>query len=152
VSEVLPLVGERVPVALDVVGRPPQRPVAGDGVRYVGVVPSVAPWYEGAHAAVVPVHAGSGTRLKIVEALAYGRPVVSTGLGAEGLPVEAGTHYLRGDDAGAFAAALVDVAGRCEDREAGLAGMLGAGRAAVSGLFWPRIVDDLARAYLDEVT
>lgn len=150
VSDVLPLVRAKVPVTLEVVGRRPQRPVAGEGVRYVGVVPSVAPWYEGAHAAVVPVHAGSGTRLKMVEALAYGRPVISTGLGAEGLPVEAGTHYLRGDDAGDFASALLDVAARCERPEARLAGMLAAGRSAVSALLWPRIVEDLARAYLVE--
>ena len=150
VSDVLPLVRKKVPVIFDVVGSRPQRPVASEGVRYVGVVPSVAAWYERAHAAVVPVHAGSGTRLKIVEALAYGRPVISTGLGAEGLPVEAGTHYLRGDDAQNFAAALLDVAARCERPEAQLAGMLAAGQSAVSALLWRRIVENLARTYLDE--
>ena len=150
ISDVLPMVRQKMPVTLDVVGRPLQRPVASEGVRYVGVVPSVAPWYEGAHAAVVPVHSGSGTRLKIVEALTYGRPVVSTALGAEGLPVEAGTHYLCGDDTGEFAAALFDVAARCERPEARLTGMLAAGRSAVSALLWPRIVEDLAQAYLEE--
>jgi polysaccharide biosynthesis protein PslH len=121
VREVLPRLREQVPVTFDVVGLPPRRPVNAPGVGYVGPVESVTPWYERAHAVVVPVFEGSGTRLKIVEALAYGRPTVSTRLGAEGLPIRAGDHYWRADDPNAFVAALVDIAGQMERGDGQLA-------------------------------
>ena len=81
------------------------------GVRYVGRVPSVEPFYSASHGVVVPVFEGSGTRLKMLEAMAYGRPVISTSLGAEGLPVVAGEHFLQADDPESFAAAAVRLAG-----------------------------------------
>jgi len=92
VREVLPQLRERVPVELDVVGSPPLKPISAAGVRYHGRVPALQPWYERAHAVVVPVFEGSGTRLKMIEAMAYGRPVVSTPLGSEGLPVRSDEH------------------------------------------------------------
>jgi glycosyltransferase involved in cell wall biosynthesis len=55
---------------------------------------------------VVPLLAGSGTRVKILEAWAAGRPVVSTSLGAEGLPVRDGEHLLLADNPEDFAAAV----------------------------------------------
>ena len=97
----------RVPAEFDVVKYPPERPVTADGVRYIGPVASVEEWYERAHVAVVPVFEGSGTRLKIVEAMAKGRPVVSTRLGAEGLPIQAPKHYHQADDSEGFAAAIL---------------------------------------------
>jgi polysaccharide biosynthesis protein PslH len=57
------------------------------GVKVTGMVPDVRPFYHGALAAVVPLRTGGGTRLKILEAMAAGVPVVSTPLGAEGLDV-----------------------------------------------------------------
>jgi polysaccharide biosynthesis protein PslH len=78
-----------------------------------------------AEIAVVPLLAGSGTRLKILEAWAAGSPVVSTSLGAEGLPVEDGRHLLIADGAEAFAGAvsrlLEDCALRQEIAEGGRA-------------------------------
>ena len=59
-----------------------------------------------AQVAVVPILAGSGTRLKILEAWGAGRPVVSTHLGAEGLPAEDGRHLLLADGAEPFARAV----------------------------------------------
>ena len=52
----------------------------------------------------MPLLVGGGTRLKIYEAMAMARATVSTTIGAEGLPVEPGTHYLQADDPEAFAA------------------------------------------------
>ncbi len=78
-----------------------------------------------AKVAVVPLLAGSGTRLKILEAWAAGLPVVSTTLGAEGLPVRDGHHLLIADDPGSFAAkvsALLESAS--ERRRIGAAGRL----------------------------
>lgn len=59
-----------------------------------------------AKVAIVPLLAGSGTRLKIIEAWASGRPVVSTHLGAEGLPVQPGRNILLADDPAGFANAV----------------------------------------------
>jgi glycosyltransferase involved in cell wall biosynthesis len=56
--------------------------------------------------ALAPLRAGSGTRLKILEAFALGVPVVSTGLGHEGLEVTPGEHLLSADDAETFVAAV----------------------------------------------
>lgn len=64
------------------------------GVEVTGTVPEVAPYYEEALAAVVPLLSGAGTRLKILEAMAASVPVVSTPLGAEGLDVLPGENIL----------------------------------------------------------
>jgi glycosyltransferase involved in cell wall biosynthesis len=78
-------------------------------VVVTGSVPDVRPYLAGAAAMPVPLHAGSGTRFKVLEAFAAGLPVVSTMKGIEGLGLQAGTHYLRAETAAEFAAAL-DVA------------------------------------------
>jgi glycosyltransferase involved in cell wall biosynthesis len=70
-----------------------------------------------AKVAVVPLLAGSGTRLKILEAWAAGVPVVSTSLGAEGLPVRDGEHLLLADGAAAFADAVSRLLACTELRE-----------------------------------
>jgi polysaccharide biosynthesis protein PslH len=72
-------------------------------VRLVGAVPDVAPWYGGADAVIVPVRAGGGTRIKVLEAFRYGRPVVSTSIGVEGIAATAEEHVLLGDTPAAFA-------------------------------------------------
>lgn len=70
----------------------------------------VAPLYRQARVAVVPLHAGGGTRIKILEAFAAGVPVVSTTLGAEGLDVRDGEHLLIADRPDDFADACVRLA------------------------------------------
>ena len=100
-------------VAVDVVGSQPPPGVVELG-RIPGVtvhpdVPQVAPFYARAHAAVLPIRAGGGTRLKVLEAFAHGVPVVSTTIGAEGLAVEPGRHLLVADDPDALAAATANV-------------------------------------------
>lgn len=72
-----------------------------------GTVPDVRPWLWGARLSVVPLRIGGGTRLKIFESMAAGVPVVSTAIGAEGLPVEHDHHLLLADEGGAFADACV---------------------------------------------
>jgi sugar transferase (PEP-CTERM/EpsH1 system associated) len=64
------------------------------GVEVTGTVSDVRPYYAEAVAAIVPLRIGGGTRLKILEAMAAGVPVVSTALGAEGLPVTGGEDIL----------------------------------------------------------
>lgn len=65
-----------------------------DHVSYVEAPPSVEPLYVRAHVALVPIRAGGGTRVKILEAFAQGRPVVATFAAVEGLNVEPEVHYL----------------------------------------------------------
>jgi glycosyltransferase involved in cell wall biosynthesis len=80
---------------------------SGDSrIEVIGPVDDAIAELARAQVAVVPIRAGSGTRLKILEAWAAGVPVVSTRLGAEGLPVEGGEHLLLADDAARFAAAV----------------------------------------------
>jgi glycosyltransferase involved in cell wall biosynthesis len=79
------------------------------GVALHADVPTVVPWLERARAAVVPLRIGSGTRLKALEAMAAGRPVVGTSVGLEGLGIEAGTHAVVTDDPSSFAAGVVQV-------------------------------------------
>lgn len=103
-----------VPVAFEIAGGGASqelRKIAGDsGVDLAGPVPSVAACYEAAVAAVVPLRAGGGTRIKILEAFSYRRPVVSTPLGAEGLAVRDGQDILLAEGPDAFAQACVRLA------------------------------------------
>jgi glycosyltransferase involved in cell wall biosynthesis len=115
-EEIWPLVRRACPqVALDVVGAHPSPRVlrfAGrDGVRVVGEVPQVRPYYHDHRLMVAPIRAGSGTRLKILEAFAAGLPVVSTPLGAEGIEAVDGEHLLLAAAAADFARAVVRLLG-----------------------------------------
>ncbi len=101
---------------------------AGPGVTIVGPVDDLRPHLAAAAVVVVPLRLGSGTRLKILEAWAMARPVVSTALGAEGLDCVPGRHLLIADDPADFASAVLRIL-----REPGLADELGrAGRSLVS--------------------
>jgi glycosyltransferase involved in cell wall biosynthesis len=109
--DVFPLIRADVPDArLDIVGREPLPEVSAltrlEGVSVHPDVPSVVPWLESARVALVPVRIGSGTRLKALEAMAAGRPVVGTTVGLEGLDVEDGVHVLVADEPESLAAAV----------------------------------------------
>jgi glycosyltransferase involved in cell wall biosynthesis len=73
------------------------------GIQVIGTFESLTPLLETASIAVVPLRHGSGTRVKILEAFAYGLPVVSTTVGAEGLDVVDSESILIADDPGKFA-------------------------------------------------
>jgi glycosyltransferase involved in cell wall biosynthesis len=75
------------------------------GVVFSGYQADLAPFYARTAMAVVPLRAGGGTRIKILEAFGYGRPVVATTVGAEGLAVTHGENILLADNAPDFAAA-----------------------------------------------
>jgi glycosyltransferase involved in cell wall biosynthesis len=72
-------------------------------------VPDVRPYIERAAAFIVPIRIGGGTRLKIFEAMAMERPVVSTTIGAEGLPVRNGIDAMIADSPDSFADAVIRV-------------------------------------------
>ena len=112
VDAVLPRIRRDVPEAsLTVVGRNPtprlRRLGAQAGVRVTGTVDDVRPHVADAAVCVVPLRVGGGTRLKIFEALAMEKAVVSTSIGAEGLPVRSGEHAVIADDPVEFARAVV---------------------------------------------
>jgi sugar transferase (PEP-CTERM/EpsH1 system associated) len=112
--EIFPLVREAVPEAeLWIAGKEPPPEVAAlaalPGVTLTGYVPDLRPYLAQAAVVVVPLRFGAGTRLKILEAFAAGRPVVSTPLGCEGLEVQPGVHLEVAKDAEALAKATVDL-------------------------------------------
>lgn len=112
--EVLPLVRrERPDVGVSLVGPKPTKAVRGlaalPGVTVHGAVPDVRPFAADCGAFLVPLHAGSGVRVKILTAWAMGLPVVSTRLGAEGLDAEDGCHLLLADTPEKFARAVLRV-------------------------------------------
>jgi polysaccharide biosynthesis protein PslH len=113
-EEVWPRILARRPGAtFQVVGRDPPaklcRLSGSDGVEVVGTVPDVRPYLEEATVVVVPILVGGGTRLKIYEAMAMGKAVVSTTIGAEGLVYTPGEHLLLADAPAAFAEAVVSL-------------------------------------------
>jgi glycosyltransferase involved in cell wall biosynthesis len=100
-----------LPVAVDIVGGGASdavRAAAVDtGATLAGQVPQVGTYYERAHAVIVPIRAGGGTRIKILEAFSYERPVVTTTLGVEGIEAQSGKELLIGDTPEEFAACCV---------------------------------------------
>lgn len=147
VSEVLPRIRRSVPEAsLTIVGRNPgpavQRLADVGGVTVTGTVPDVRPYLRDASLVVVPLRVGGGTRLKIYEAMSMDRPVVSTTIGAEGLPLEEGEHIVRADDAPAFADACIRLLGAPDESWR----MARAGGAYVRASFgWDRVAGEFAR-------
>ena len=108
---VWPRVRERFPeLRLTLVGGNPSAAVRElqnqPNVEVTGTVPDVRPYYRDALASIVPLHTGGGTRLKILEAMASGVPVISTTLGAEGLAVSPGKDIDIVDDEGGWLPAL----------------------------------------------
>lgn len=93
------------------------------GVRVFGSVEDTRPYIASSQVAIAPLAIGSGTRLKILEAFAMGKAVVSTSIGCEGLMVEPEKHLLVADQPEAFADAVIDLLGNRERRQAlGFAG------------------------------
>lgn len=114
-SKVLPRIRLELPEAtLTVVGRDPTAAIRELGrndpcVTVTGSVPDIRPYVETGALYVVPLRIGGGTRLKIFEAMALETPVVSTSVGAEGLPVHPGRELRIADGAEDFAVAVVEL-------------------------------------------
>jgi glycosyltransferase involved in cell wall biosynthesis len=149
-DEILPRVrAVRPDVSFAIVGRdPPERVrrLAGPSITVTGTVPDVRPWMRDAAVVVVPLRSGSGTRLKILEALASGCAVVSSSIGCEGLEVTHGRDILIADRPDEFAAGVL----RCL-ADPGLRARLGrGGRALVEQRYrWESIGRALSRHYAE---
>jgi glycosyltransferase involved in cell wall biosynthesis len=113
-AEIWPLIRGRRPRArLLIVGRDLrpeyQRLARLDGVEIIGAVPDERPWFDRASALIVPMRMGSGVRLKVLQAMAMGVPVISTPLGVAGIGGRDGEHYLLARTAVEFADRTVRV-------------------------------------------
>lgn len=153
-EQVLPLLRHREPDAVvRLVGRKAERLAALAGLPGVQIVGEIADdrlavELSRAHTVLVPLRFAGGTRLKIIEAFAYGVPVVSTTAGAEGLDIADGEHALLADDPAGLVAAVLRVV-----TDAQLAERLrAAGRALYEARYRPAaaetVVADAARAVL----
>lgn len=144
-AEIMPLVRAQLPDAeLLVTGRSDvasaARLAGAPGLRLTGYLADVRPAVAASWASVVPLREGGGTRLKVLESLALGTPVVATSKGAEGLELRAGSEILIADSAAQFAAATLALL-----RDPELRARLGAaGRQAVRERYgWGAIGDGL---------
>jgi glycosyltransferase involved in cell wall biosynthesis len=152
VLEGWPRVRARVPgVRLRIVGKSLPADLAGmaraAGAEPVGYVEDIAPEFSLASVMVVPLWVGAGARVKIVESLAAGLPVVSTPLGAEGLGLQSGRECLVADTPAALADALVSLL----LDPAGAATMAAAGHAVARDRFSLEAVARLANRHIAEV-
>jgi sugar transferase (PEP-CTERM/EpsH1 system associated) len=115
VAAIFPLIKQQCPVVLlEVVGRSPSsklQALAGQekSMRLTGWVEDIRPFVARGSVCIVPLRIGGGTRLKIFEAMAMNKAVVSTSVGAEGLPVRSGENILLADTPNDFADAVISL-------------------------------------------
>jgi glycosyltransferase involved in cell wall biosynthesis len=153
-GEILPRIRQEVPhVSLTVVGRNPgprlRAAASAAGIEMTGTVEDVRPFIAEGAVYVVPLRIGGGTRLKIFEALAMGKPVVSTTIGSEGLALTPGVHFEQADDPAEFANAVVALL-RNPTRRWNLAH---AGRRLVEERYtWPRVAREFENHCLEALS
>lgn len=137
-AEVLPKLPQELGVVVRVVGR--GRVPQGDDIVAVGPVADLAPEWARAVVLVVPLRAGAGTRLKMLDAFAAGVPVVGTSLGVGGVGAVDGEHALIADDAESMVNALVRIVSEPATR----ARLASAGHNLVCARFaWPIVRQQL---------
>lgn len=147
--QVLPRIQTRVPdVRFLVVGQRPHRRLdplrRNPAITLTGWVEDVRPYFAKATVYVAPLRMGGGTRLKILEAMAMGKPIVATSLGAEGYPVRDGRELILADTPAAFAEGVI-VLLRDEARRATLRQTA---RTFVEGRYdWKAIVPRVEEVY-----
>lgn len=147
--EVWPAIHARHPeLVFTIVGRDPSAEVrelaSSPGIEVTGTVDDVRPYYREAVASIVPLKVGGGSRLKILESMAAGIPVVSTTLGAEGLEVRDGTEIVIADTNEQLAAAITQLVGSEELQKQ----LYDAGRALVASRYdWAIAGELLFRIY-----
>ena len=154
VDAVLPLIKKQCPeISLEVVGRSPSRKLqalaAREGsLRLTGWVEDIRPFVARGSVCIVPLRIGGGTRLKIFEAMAMSKAVVSTSVGAEGLPVQSGANIIVADTPGDFAQSVVSLL--CDPSQRRRLGT--SARALVQEKYsWPKVAESFASALRDTI-
>jgi glycosyltransferase involved in cell wall biosynthesis len=148
VREILPLIRQAEPgTTLSIIGRAPtpaiKRLAEDAGIEVTGRVDDVRPHIAAGSVYVVPLRIGGGTRLKIFEAMAMAKAVVSTTVGAEGLPVTTGENVVIADEPAAFARAVVNL---IRDPEQRRRLELEARRVVVERYDWSAVAGDFEEA------
>ncbi len=147
IRDVLPLVQAREPRAKFLaVGRNPSEELVAIGkeredVIVTGFVDDVAEWIDRAELYVVPIRYGGGTRLKVLEAFAFGKPTISTSVGAEGIDYNEGQDILIRDEPRAMADAILQL---FEDRELAKRLAIAARRTAEERYGWDQLGERMA--------
>ena len=150
VRDIFPLIARQVPdTVMNVIGSkpPPDVVEAGESdprIRVHGFVPDIRPILARSSVYVVPIRVGGGTRLKILDAFASGKAVVSTTVGCEGIECVDGVHIRMADTPEAFAASVV---GLFENADARLEMEREARQLAERRYAWPIIGSDLRASY-----
>lgn len=133
------IVGQRPHPRLDVLRDLP-------GVTITGYVEDVRPYLSGATVYVAPLRVGGGTRLKLLEAMVMGVPIVSTTVGAEGFPVVNGQELILADEPESFAQKVLDLLANPARR----ARLAAAGKAfAQANYGWDALIPHLEKIYHD---
>jgi sugar transferase (PEP-CTERM/EpsH1 system associated) len=148
-AEIFPQIRRCYPDAsFTIVGRRPsdkvRRLAQMDGIQVTGTVKDVRPYYGQATVLVVPLRIGGGSRLKILEAMSAGVPVVATSIGCEGLDVQNGEHLLIADEPEQFAQKTIEVLSD-QDLQARLS--TSARDRVVQKYSWASMADRLASVY-----
>ena len=154
VDTILPLIKKQCPeVCLEVVGRSPSRKLQAlaereRSLRLTGWVEDIRPFVARGSICIVPLRIGGGTRLKIFEAMAMSKAVVSTSVGAEGLPVQSGENIIVADTPNDFAQSVVSLFRDPNQRR-----QLGtSARALVQEKYsWPKVAESFARTLRDTI-
>jgi glycosyltransferase involved in cell wall biosynthesis len=113
----------------------------------IGAVDDVAPYIREAQIEICPVLDGGGTRIKILESLAFAKPIVSTTIGAHGHPLGEESGILRRDDPESFARACIDLLRDPQCRRA--LGLLG--QRAVRERFHARVTEETIRPLVETI-
>lgn len=148
-KEILPRVRQEIPRAqVSFVGQKPSAQVLAlkqrQGIEVTGFVPDTRPYIADAAVFVVPLRMGSGTRLKVLEAMAMGKAIVSTSFGVSGIECENGRDVLIADDARDFANAVATL---LRDPEQARARGANARKLAVEKYAWEKLVPQFETLY-----
>jgi len=152
VEAILPLIKQQCPaLSLEVVGRNPSRKLQSlveteTSVRLTGWVEDIRPFLARGSVCIVPLRIGGGTRLKIFEAMSMGKAVVSTSVGAEGLPVQTWENIVLADAPNDFASSVITLLRDSNQRH-----RLGtAARILVNENYsWPKVAETFCRVLED---
>jgi sugar transferase (PEP-CTERM/EpsH1 system associated) len=151
---ILPLIKQQYPeISLEVVGRSPSRKLQAlakkvKSIRLTGWVNDIRPFVARGSTCIVPLRIGGGTRLKIFEAMAMAKAIVSTSVGAEGLPVQSGQNILLADTPEDFADAVISLLKDSNERRR----VGNGGRTLVQENYsWPKVAESFARILQDVI-